>query len=44
MTCADIFKALKSDVTSRDDLQDGLILLYPERERTISEVFNRYSR
>ena len=44
MTCADILKALKSDVTSRDDLQDALILLYPERERTISEVFTRYSR
>ena len=44
MTCADILKALKSDVTSRDDLQDALITLFPERERTISEVFTRYSR
>ena len=44
MTCTDIYKALKSDVTSRDDLQDALIQLFPERERTISDVFNRYSR
>ena len=44
MTCADIFRALRSDVTSRDDLQDALILLFPERERTITDVFNRYSR
>ena len=44
MTCTDLFKSLKSDVTSRDDLQDALIMLFPERERTITEVFNRYSR
>ena len=44
MTCADIYKALKSDVTSRDDLQDALIMLFPEQERTISQVFSRYSR
>ena len=44
MTCADLFKSLKSDVTSRDDLQDALIALFPERESTISQVFNRYSR
>ena len=44
MTCADIFKSLKSEVTSRDDLQDALITYFPERERTVSEVFNRYSR
>ena len=44
MTCADLYKALKSDVTSRDDLQDALVTLFPEQERTISQVFNRYSR
>ena len=44
MTCTDLFRALKSDVTSRDDLQDALITLFPEQERTISQVFNRYSR
>ena len=44
MTCTDIYKALKSDVTSRDDLQDALVTLFPEQERTISQVFNRYSR
>ena len=44
MTCADLFKALKTEVTSRDDLQDALISLFPEQERTISQVFTRYSR
>ena len=44
MTCADIYKALKPGVTSRDDLQDELVMLFPEQERTISQVFNRYSR
>ena len=44
MTCTDLFKSLKSDVTSRDDLQDALISLFPEQERTITQVFNRYSR
>ena len=44
MTCADLFKALKSEVTSRDDLLDALVTLFPEQERTIYQVFNRYSR
>ena len=44
LTCADIFKCLKSEVTSRDDLQDALVMLFPEHERTISQVFSRYSR
>ena len=44
MTCSEIFSALKSGVTSRDDLADTLIQLYPERESTITQVFNRYSR
>ena len=44
LTCADIFKALKSEVTSRDDLQDALVMLFPEHEKTISQVFTRYSR
>ena len=44
MTCSDLFKALRTDVTSRDDLMDRLIELYPEYEGTISQVFSRYSR
>jgi hypothetical protein len=44
LTCADIFKSLKSEVTSRDDLQDALVMLFPEHEKTISQVFTRYSR
>ena len=44
MTCADLFRALRSDVTSRDDLIDTLIELYPGWESTIRDVFNRYSR
>ena len=44
MTCADLFKALKTEVTSRDDLLDALVTLFPEQERTIYQVFNRYSR
>lgn len=44
LTCSEIFRALKSDVTSRDDLLDALVMLYPERESTLTQVFNRYSR
>ena len=44
LTCADIFKSLKSNVTSRDDLMDALVELVPEQERTITQVFSRYSR
>ena len=44
MTCSDLFRALTSRVTSRDDLQDALVSLYPERESTIAQVFTRYSR
>ena len=44
LTCADIFKSLKSTVTSRDDLMDSLVSLFPEQESTISQVFSRYSR
>ena len=44
LTCSDLFKALKSTVTSRDDLLDALVALYPEREATLSQVFARYSR
>ena len=43
-TCADLFKSLKNTVTSRDDLQDTLVGLFSEQERTITQVFNRYSR
>ena len=44
LTCADIFKSLKSTVTSRDDLMDSLVSLFPEQESTIAQVFSRYSR
>ena len=44
VTCSGIFRALKSTVTSRDDLMDTLVMLYPERESMITQVFNRYSR
>ena len=44
MTCSDLVRALKPGVTSRDDLMDTLVELYPDRESTISQVFNRYSR
>ena len=44
MTCTDLFRSLKADVTSRDDLQDALVMLFPAQERTISQVFSRYSR
>ena len=44
MTCAQVFRALKSGVTSRDDLLDALVELYPERESTLAQVFSRYSR
>jgi hypothetical protein len=44
VTCSGIFRALKSTVSSRDDLLDALLNLYPERESMITQVFNRYSR
>ena len=44
LTCAEIFKSLKSNVTSRDDLLDTLVELYPDRETTLAQVFSRYSR
>jgi hypothetical protein len=44
MTCSELFRALTSKVTSRDDLQDALVTLYPNRESTINQVFIRYSR
>ncbi len=44
MTCSDLLRALRPGVTSRDDLMDTLVQLYPDRESTIAQVFNRYSR
>ena len=44
MTCSEIYKALKSNVTGRDDLLSELIHLYPERESMLRQVFERYSR
>ena len=44
LSCGDIFKSLKSDVTTRDDLIDALVTLFPEQEKTITQVFSRYSR
>lgn len=43
-TRGEIFRALKSDVTSRDDLQEELTALYPDRESLIHQVFDRYRR
>ena len=42
LTRAEIFRALKSDVTSRKELQAKLVSLYPERRGVIDQVFNRY--
>lgn len=42
MSRSEIFRALKSSVTSRDDLREELISLYGERESLIEEVFGRY--
>lgn len=44
MTCSEIYRALKSNVTGRDALMAELIRLYPERESIICQVFERYSR
>ncbi len=44
MTRGEIFRALKSEVTSRDDLMEQLIDLYPDRESLIRQVFERYHR
>ena len=44
LTCSDLLRALRPGVTSRDDLMDTLVQLYPDRESTIAQVFNRYSR
>lgn len=42
MSRGDLFRALKKDVTSMDDLKDTLLSLYPDQESTISLVFARY--
>ena len=44
ITPGEILKAMGPPVTSRDDLKDQLISLYPEYEATIDQVFTRYSR
>ena len=44
MTCSELFRALKPSVTSRDDLKEALVELYPDRESTLDLVSNRYSR
>lgn len=38
-----IFKALQSDVKSRDDLENRLLELYPAKSAMIQQVFERYS-
>ena len=38
-----IFRALKSDVTSKALLKNKLIELYPSERSMIEQVFNRYS-
>ena len=44
MSRGEIFRALKADVTSVDDLQDQLVSLYPDREETIGNIFTFYGK
>ena len=44
MSRGEIFRALKADVTSIDDLQDQLVSLYPDREETIGAIFAFYGK
>lgn len=44
MTRSEIFRALTPGVTDRDKLLSELVRLYPERERQLRQVFDRYSR
>ena len=43
-TRSEIFRALKADVTSTDDLREELIGLFPEREMMIAQTFNDYGK
>ena len=40
----DLFRALKADVTSTDDLKESLIGLYPEQEAVIRQTFSYYGK
>ena len=44
MTRGEIFRALKADVCSVDDLKDELVSLYPERENLIDQTFTLYGK
>lgn len=44
MTRGEIYRALKGNVTTREDLLEELVELYPDRESVIRQVFERYSR
>lgn len=44
MTRSEIFRALTPGVTDRDKLLSEMVRLYPERERQLKQVFERYSR
>lgn len=43
LTRGDIFRAFTSDVASRQQLQDKLVKLYPQRQAMIGQVFERYA-
>lgn len=40
----EIFRALKKEVTTIDDLKDQLVSLYPDREQMIEESFRSYGK
>ena len=44
MSRSEIFRALKPNVCSTDDLRDELIDMYPERETLIEQTFTQYGK
>ena len=44
MTRGEIYRALKPNVISTDDLKDELISMYPERETLIEQTFTLYGK
>lgn len=41
---ADLYRGMKESVTGLDDYREELIQLYPDRESTISQIFQRYGK
>ncbi len=39
----EIIAAMDAEVTSQDDLRDGLVSLYPSKKKIIDQIFNRYN-